>query len=260
MAFLWILSCLAFIGATYSCGVPAIPPVITGSPDYFAKCEEAVPHSWPWQVSLQESSGFQFCTGSLISENWVVTAAHCNVRTYHRVILGEHNHSSNSESIQALRVSKVRIHPKYNPYNVNYDIVLIKLSSPAEMTMHVSPVCMAENTGNFPGGMKCVTTGWGLTCHNALVTNTGLRQAVLQLQTNDECRPFWGNQVTNQMICTGPSSCKAESGSPLVCQKDGAWTLVGVASWGSTRCSTSPGIYARVSELRAWIDQTIAAN
>ncbi|MBW3909087.1 trypsin-like serine protease, partial [Neisseria meningitidis] len=75
MASLWILSCLAFVGAAYGCGTPAISPVITGY-SRIVNGEEAVPHSWPWQVSLQDYTGFHFCGGSLISENWVVTAAH----------------------------------------------------------------------------------------------------------------------------------------------------------------------------------------
>lgn len=46
-----------------------------------------------------------------------------------------------------------------------------------------------------------------------------------------------------------------------MCQKDGAWTLVGIVSWGSSSCSTSmPAVYARVTELRAWIDSVLAAN
>ncbi|XP_044059248.1 chymotrypsin A-like isoform X2 [Siniperca chuatsi] len=263
MAFLWILSCLAFAGAAYGCGSPAIPPVITGY-SRIVNGEEAVPHSWPWQVSLQDYTGFHFCGGSLINENWVVTAAHCNVKASHRVILGEHDRSSNAEDIQVMKVGKVFKHPRYNGYTINNDILLIKLASPAQMNMRVSPVCVSETSDDFSGGLKCVTSGWGLTRYNAPDTPALLQQATLPLLTNEQCRRYWGNKISNLMICagaSGASSCMGDSGGPLVCQKAGAWTLVGIVSWGSGTCTpTMPGVYARVTELRAWMDQTIAAN
>lgn len=57
-------------------------------------------------------------------------------------------------------------HPKYNGYTINNDILLIKLASPAQLNIRVSPVCVAETADNFPGGMRCVTSGWGLTRYN----------------------------------------------------------------------------------------------
>ena len=54
---------------------------------------------------------------------------------------------------------------------------------------------------------------------------------------------------------------QGDSGGPLVCKKNGAWTLVGIVSWGSSTCSTStPGVYARVTALVNWVQQTLAAN
>lgn len=57
-------------------------------------------------------------------------------------------------------------HPGWNPSTINNDISLIKLASPAQLGTNVSPVCLAESTDNFPAGMNCVTTGWGLTRYN----------------------------------------------------------------------------------------------
>ncbi|XP_042277558.1 chymotrypsin B [Thunnus thynnus] len=264
MAFLWIVSCLAFVSAAYGCGTPAISPVVSG----YARIvngEEAVPHSWPWQVSLQQSNGFHFCGGSLINENWVVTAAHCNVRTYHRVVAGEHDKGYGSnEDVQVLKPAKVFTHPRWNPRTINNDITLIKLATPARLGTNVSPVCLAESADVFAPGMTCVTSGWGLTRYNAPSTPNKLQQAALPLLSNEECKRHWGSNISDVMICAGgagATSCMGDSGGPLVCEKDNAWTLVGIVSWGSSRCSTStPAVYARVTELRSWVDQILAAN
>ncbi|XP_051511367.1 serine protease [Myxocyprinus asiaticus] len=265
MSFLWLLSCFAFISAAYGCGVPAIPPVITG----YARIvngEEAVPHSWPWQVSLQDFIGWHFCGGSLINEYWVVTAAHCNVRTSHRVILGEHNKGSSNtqEDTQTMKVEKVFTHPQWNPNTINNDISLIKLASPATLKAQVSPVCLAETSDVFAPGMICATSGWGVTRYNALLTPDKLQQTALPLLSNENCKNYWGSNISDIMICAGAagaSSCMGDSGGPLVCQINDVWTLVGIVSWGSSRCDTNmPGVYARVTELRDWVDQILASN
>lgn len=46
------------------------------------------------------------------------------------------------------------------------DITLLKLATPARLSARVSPVCLPQPTDDFPGGMTCVTTGWGLTDPN----------------------------------------------------------------------------------------------
>uniref|UniRef100_A0A4W4HA39 chymotrypsin n=1 Tax=Electrophorus electricus TaxID=8005 RepID=A0A4W4HA39_ELEEL len=273
------------------CGTPAVPPVVTGY-SRIVNGEEAVPHSWPWQVSLQDFSGFHFCGGSLVNQKRKSSFKDCiYYRTSHRVIFGEHDPSSNAEIFQTMSIAKVCTqfknhnnevfkHPHYNSFTINNDILLIKLASPAQLSPRVSPVCVAETSDSFPSGMKCMTTGWGLTRHNAPDTPARLQQASLPLLINEECKRHWGSQISDVMICAraaGASSCmvphqtvcvcacecvcQGDSGGPLVCQKAGAWTLVGIVSWGSNTCTTSvPGVYARVTKLRAWLDQTIAAN
>lgn len=128
--------------------------------------EDAVPGSWPWQVSLQDSTGFHFCGGSLISEDWVVTAAHCGVSTSHLVVAGEFNQRSDEENIQVLKIAKVFKNPRFNMLTVRNDITLLKLATPARFSQAVSPVCLPEATDEFPPGLLCVTTGWGKTKYN----------------------------------------------------------------------------------------------
>ncbi|XP_075043632.1 chymotrypsin B-like [Mixophyes fleayi] len=263
MAFLWLVSCLAFVSAAYGCGIPRIPPVVTG----YARIvngEEAVPGSWPWQVSLQDRTGWHYCGGSLISSNWVVTAAHCGVLSTDRIVVGEHDRSSSAEAIQSLAVSRVFTHPNWNSNTINNDISLVKLASPAVFGSTVSPVCLSNPGEAYDDGRICVTSGWGKTRYNALSTPNKLQQTALPVISNAQCKNYWGSNISDVMVCAGAagsSSCMGDSGGPLVCQKDGAWTLVGIVSWGSSSCSTStPAVYARVTELRGWLDQTVAAN
>uniref|UniRef100_A0A452UFF2 chymotrypsin n=1 Tax=Ursus maritimus TaxID=29073 RepID=A0A452UFF2_URSMA len=246
MAFLWLLSCFALVGAAFGhCGVPAIEPVLNGL-SRIVNGEDAVPGSWPWQVSLQDNTGFHFCGGSLISKDWVVTAAHYE------------------ENIQVLKIAKVFKNPKFNMVTVRNDIALLKLATPTRFSQTVSPVCLPKTTDEFPPGLVCATTGWGRTKYNAHKTSDKLQQAALPLLSNAECKQFWGSKITDVMVCAGAngvSSCMGDSGGPLVCQKDGAWTLVGIVSWGSSICSSSvSAVYTRVSELIPWVQETLAAN
>ncbi|XP_027571925.2 chymotrypsinogen 2-like [Pipra filicauda] len=268
MALLWLLSCLALVGFARAtlpedCGVPAIAPVVRGY-TRIVNGEPAVPGSWPWQVSLQRYGSFHFCGGSLISENWVVTAAHCGVRKTDKVVVGAYDQNNPSTAQQTLTIEKVFKNPKFNLLTIRDDITLIKLATPAQFSDRVSPVCLPKATDEFAGGTTCVTTGWGLTDSSDSETPAVLQQAALPLLTNAQCKEFWGYRIRDVMVCAGAdgaSSCMGDSGGPLVCQKDGAWTLVGIVSWGSSPCDTqTPGVYARVTELRDWIDSILEAN
>ncbi|CAB3994146.1 MAM and LDL-receptor class A domain-containing 1-like [Paramuricea clavata] len=83
--------------------------------------QTARPNSWPWQVSFRRvGSSFHFCGGSLISDQWVVTAAHC-VRGQSAsglyVRLGEHNFNLNEGNEMDSRVESIIVHPGYAGFN-----------------------------------------------------------------------------------------------------------------------------------------------
>ncbi|XP_060109869.1 chymotrypsin-like protease CTRL-1 [Heteronotia binoei] len=267
MAFLWTLVAAAYLtllGTVLGCGVPSIRPNLRDT-ERIVNGQNAVSGSWPWQVSLQTSSGAHFCGGSLINENWVATAAHCNLSpSLHVVVLGEYDRSSSAEPVQVKRISKAITHPSWDSRTLNNDITLLKLSSPVQLNSRVSPVCLASATEVLPEGLKCVTTGWGRT--SSLTNNPAvkLQQVALPLVTVSQCQRHWGNRITSAMVCAGgagASSCQGDSGGPLVCLKGSVWNLIGIVSWGTTNCNVqTPAVYTRVSQFRSWIEQVIARN
>ncbi|XP_064381753.1 chymotrypsin-like elastase family member 3B isoform X1 [Dromaius novaehollandiae] len=107
---------LPLLLAAPGCGAGPAARVVNG--------EDAVPYSWPWQVSLQYEHNGSFrhtCGGSLVAPHWVMTAAHCisSSRTY-RVVLGEYDLSVEEGTEQSIPVNSadIFVHPNWNSYCV----------------------------------------------------------------------------------------------------------------------------------------------
>lgn len=251
---------------------PAQPnaPTIVGG-------REAEPGAWPWQVALIDIGGHpyddQYCGGSLISPDWVVTAAHCADGSEPgdiQVLAGIHNLVAADAGFVRLDVARIIIHPDYGEVNqYDSDIALLELAtsapfrSPSAAGLPIAGVALVpENVGALVG-VESTVTGWGNRQPGSSDYPAALHEVEVPIVSNADCRAAYGDTITSAMLCAGLSeggkdSCQGDSGGPLVVFSStrSRWELAGVVSWGNG-CALPgvPGVYTRVSTFAHWIGE-----
>jgi len=221
---------------------------------------------YPWQVALYFNNRY-FCGGAIISENWIVTAAHCTHQKTGKgkwlVVAGDHDIQKHSESMQIRLNTEVHNHPQYvNDNTFNNDISLIKMKFPLVFNKRVRPICLPKSDAEFPDKMKCFVSGWGRTTLEGSEREK-LRHVEVDIINKKTCNsPEWlGNNVSDNMLCAGKKeggkdACVGDSGGPLSCyvKASKSWKLAGLVSWGiDCGLPKKPGVYTKLSHYTDWV-------
>jgi len=215
---------------------------------------EAKPHSWPHQVALFIDDMY-FCGGSLISEQWVLTAAHCmDGAGFVNVVMGAHNIRENEDTQVTVTSTDFFVHESWSSFLLVNDIALIKLPSAVSLNDNIQTVGLPATDVSV--GDMVTATGWGRPSDSSGGISPVLREVTVPIMSNSDCNSIYG-VVTQGNICIdstgGKGTCNGDSGGPL--NKNGK--TYGITSFGSAAgCEKGyPDAFTRVTHFLDWIQE-----
>jgi hypothetical protein len=239
-------------------GVRALNAKITGGTNTLIS-------DFPWQVYF--ITGNYRCGGSIISNRWVVTAAHC---TFNRgggaipadsmfVQVGADNPINHPLAGNTYAVNQTIVNAGYDSQTLLNDIALLRLKDTINFT-NATPIKLVTTDdaaqGAIDPGVMSWVTGWGLTHVNPQALPTALQKVQLPIVSNAQAATVWGPIPATDLMAGflngNKDACNGDSGGPLVVPVWGEYKLAGIVSWGSSNCNTY-GAYTSVSDMESWI-------
>uniref|UniRef100_A0A336MBZ6 CSON009297 protein n=1 Tax=Culicoides sonorensis TaxID=179676 RepID=A0A336MBZ6_CULSO len=259
------------------CGKPILTtPLIFGG-------HEATRGQFPWLAALymkKKKGSTEFkCGATLVSNNAVITAAHCvKYDSYTMsineivVILGKYNLDDFSESgSQTAYAKDIIVHPDFMSKDTSFDadIAIILLKRPVQYTQYIRPLCIfSEILRNSPGE-KGTVTGWGKDSLEGTIKSypSLIEMSLVSDATCLRAHESFQYITSNRTFCAGNANwtgpCNGDSGGPLMLKRAGKWFLKGIVSASPINVETNSCdlrtyvVFTDVTKFLPWLKRHI---
>nr|XP_060610852.1 serine protease 55-like [Anolis sagrei ordinatus] len=220
----------------------------------------------PWQVSIQ-TQGKHFCGGAILSNWWILSAAHCFQRDLTSGLFVVVNLEGGT--LEERELDRVLIHHDFNGKTLSSDLALLLLDSPIDFSRETTPICLPL-VHDISMWQDCWVATWAP--NPSPDSNEGhpammMEKTDMNLIGSEICAEKIPD-LTENVLCTmsekdTDGDCKDESGNPLVCTygSNFKWFVVGIASKGEgCKGDGSPAIYTNVFKYLDWIEKATATE
>lgn len=285
MVFIFFILSLFLLSPVYAedNNIPAFDTFVVGGVDSSSNTE------LPWQVFIEitTNEGVFACGGVVVSEQVVLTAAHClDVSTDERTVLKADTSMvkvySGQTNIRNLnrsnmnRVSALEIHKNYTSRGTQNDIAVITLENPIIAPAQPIKILTASEQQDLDSELASAQTnnlllsGWGKVTADRSVDTFDLQKTELNGVSDSTCYKAWNigeeDAFSNTLVCGNANNrgaCNGDSGGPVVWQNklnasdaDRGYRLAGLVSFGSAvQCADDslPDAFTQVSSFKTWI-------
>jgi secreted trypsin-like serine protease len=223
-------------------------------------------------VIREESGQIGRCTGSVVSSNLILTAAHCVVDSEDGVIHSPSTYAVVTGNVEwaspervVSGVTQIVVNPNYT-YTGSFafwgDAALLQLATPIS-----SPPIKLATTEVWKPGTGAIFAGWGRTTPDQAGATAQLQYADTVVQGTEYCKSQYGSgfHPVGELCTINPPSydtgtCNGDSGGPLLALQPGTSEVVqiGITSFGAKQCDTTvPNVFTRSDFISTWASNRI---
>ncbi|XP_059470399.1 chymotrypsin-1-like [Neocloeon triangulifer] len=214
---------------------------------------------YPFQISLK-SLGSHSCGGSILNNEYVLTAAHCVDGRSPGSLTVVAGSVVLSQGI-SYQVTEIIVHEKWSSFDSINDIAILRVTPPLDFSdPSIGPVSLPGQYDQTIADKVATVIGWGLDESGGTIQEI-LKEVDIFVFCDEECYDIHGARYNPKNVCAGireggKGQCNGDSGGPLIV--DGR--QIGIVSWSIKPCTIAPypGVYTQVSPFIDWINSKIS--